>query len=170
MRILVLNGSPKGKYSVTLHTVLYLQQLHPEHEFEVLHVGAQIKALEKDLSPALSAVQSADLLLLASAHMKTQRGILTGKLFEYMMMDKPIICCMSGDLPNSGVKQVLEETGMGFCCEEAAGAADEEALYQYVRALILRWRNGEEMLREKNQQAVDAYAYPNLAAELETWI
>jgi len=63
MRILVLNGSPKGKYSVTLHTVLYLQQLHPEHEFEVLHVGAQIKALEKDLSPALSAIQSADLLL-----------------------------------------------------------------------------------------------------------
>ena len=63
MKILVLNGSPKGKYSVTLHTVLYLQQLHPEHEFEVLQVGAQIKALEKDFQPVITAVLKADCLL-----------------------------------------------------------------------------------------------------------
>lgn len=63
MRILVLNGSPKGNYSITLQTVNYLQALHPEHTFEVLHVGQRIKALEKDLSPALEALQQADLLL-----------------------------------------------------------------------------------------------------------
>ncbi|MBR2074551.1 MAG: hypothetical protein IJ977_04670 [Fibrobacter sp.] len=31
MRILVINGSPKGKYSITLQTCNYLQILHPEH-------------------------------------------------------------------------------------------------------------------------------------------
>ena len=52
MRILVLNGSPKGKYSVTLQTVNYLQLLRPEHQFEILHVGQKIKSLEKDFSTA----------------------------------------------------------------------------------------------------------------------
>ena len=63
MKILVINGSPKGKYSITLQTVNYLQLLHPEHEFELLHAGASIKALEKDFSPALAAVERAELLL-----------------------------------------------------------------------------------------------------------
>ena len=63
MNVLVLNGSPKGKYSITLQTVLYLQQQFPQDMFEVLHVGQKIKALEKDFSPALQAVAKADLLL-----------------------------------------------------------------------------------------------------------
>ena len=63
MNILVLNGSPKGKYSITLQTVLYLEKLHPDHTFEILNVGQTIKSLEKDFSSAIDAVQKADLLL-----------------------------------------------------------------------------------------------------------
>lgn len=63
MRILVLNGSPKGKDSVTLQTVNYLQLLYPAHSFEILHVGQRIKQLEKDFSPALEALDRAELLL-----------------------------------------------------------------------------------------------------------
>ena len=60
MKILVINGSPKGKYSITLQTCNYLQILHPEHDFEILHAGQSIKALEKDFSPAIAAVERAD--------------------------------------------------------------------------------------------------------------
>lgn len=63
MKILVVNGSPKGQYSITLQTVNYLEKLHPEHTFEVLHAGQRIKALEKDFSSALAALKQADLLL-----------------------------------------------------------------------------------------------------------
>ena len=63
MNILVLNGSPKGNYSITLQTVHYLAKLHPEHHFKVLNVGQKIKSLEKDFSPARTAVENADLLL-----------------------------------------------------------------------------------------------------------
>ena len=63
MRILVLNGSPKGEYSVTLQTSLYLQKRYPQHDFEVLHVGQRIKLLERDFTPILEAVEKADLLL-----------------------------------------------------------------------------------------------------------
>lgn len=63
MKILVLNGSPKGSFSVTLQTVKYLEVLHPEHSFEVLNVGQKIKSLEKDFSQAAEAIKSAELLL-----------------------------------------------------------------------------------------------------------
>ena len=63
MKILVINGSPKGKNSVTLQTCNYLQILHPEHQFDVLHVGATVKSLEKDFSPALAAIEKAEVLL-----------------------------------------------------------------------------------------------------------
>ena len=63
MNILVLNGSPKGKYSVTLQTIRYLEVLNPAHSFQVLNVGQTIKSLEKDFSPAKEAVEKADILL-----------------------------------------------------------------------------------------------------------
>ena len=63
MKILVLNGSPKGQYSVTLQTINYLQKLCPKHEFEVLHVGQRIKALEKDFTPAKEALEKAKLII-----------------------------------------------------------------------------------------------------------
>ena len=63
MKIAVINGSPKGKYSITLQTVLYLQRKFPEHTFEVLHAGQKIRALEKDFSDAKSRLESADAVL-----------------------------------------------------------------------------------------------------------
>ena len=63
MKVLVLNGSPKGNYSVTLQTVLYLQKKHPELEFKILNVGQKIKSLEKDFAPARQALEEAELIL-----------------------------------------------------------------------------------------------------------
>ena len=63
MKILVINGSPKGKFSITLQTVKYLEKLYPEHEFSVLDAGQRIKALEKDFSAAGEAVEKAELII-----------------------------------------------------------------------------------------------------------
>lgn len=63
MNILILNGSPKGKNSTTLQTALYLEALHPEHHFDVLHVGQRIKAYEKDFSPVTEALKKAHIIL-----------------------------------------------------------------------------------------------------------
>ena len=63
MKILVLNASPKGKNSATVHTALYLQALHPEHEFSFLPVGQRIKAYEKDFGQVRAALERAELIL-----------------------------------------------------------------------------------------------------------
>ena len=63
MKILVINGSPKGQYSITLQTINYLREVFAEHEFEILNAGAKIKALEKDFAPAVGAMKQADMLI-----------------------------------------------------------------------------------------------------------
>lgn len=63
MKVLVLNGSPKGKYSITLQTSLYLEQKFPEHKFQCLNVGQHIKTYEKNFSDAADAITYADLII-----------------------------------------------------------------------------------------------------------
>ncbi len=63
MKIAVINGSPKGKYSITLQTVLYLERKYPEHQFDILHAGQKIKALEKDFSEAKALIEGSDAVL-----------------------------------------------------------------------------------------------------------
>ena len=63
MDVLILNGSPKGEYSITLQTLKYLEKKFPEDTFEVLHVGQKIKALEKDFAPAVEAIRKAEALV-----------------------------------------------------------------------------------------------------------
>ncbi len=63
MNICVINGSPRGKYSTTLHTVLYLQKRFPMHSFEILNAGTTIRALEQDMSKAIEMMDKAELIL-----------------------------------------------------------------------------------------------------------
>ena len=63
MNIFIINGSPKGNNSITLHTCLYLEKKFPEHKFSYLNAGQKIKALEKDFMPASESLKSAELIV-----------------------------------------------------------------------------------------------------------
>ncbi len=63
MKIAVINGSPKGKYSITLQTVNYLKRKFSQHEFCVIDAGQKIKAFEKDFSEAEKLITNSDAIL-----------------------------------------------------------------------------------------------------------
>ncbi|MCM1175600.1 MAG: NAD(P)H-dependent oxidoreductase [Blautia sp.] len=65
MKISVINGSPKGKNSVTYQTVRFLQRKFPKDEFEVIHAGAQIRTLEQDMWLVKEGVRNAQMILFA---------------------------------------------------------------------------------------------------------
>lgn len=65
MNVLVLNGSPKGDYSTTLQTCLYIKKHNPSQDFTVLNVGSEIRKIEKDFSAAAGALTTADLIIFA---------------------------------------------------------------------------------------------------------
>ena len=119
---------------------------------------------------SLALQQEVDVLLMASWNEKGTPGILTGKLKEYMMMQKPILCCMSGDAPESETKALIHGLGLGFCWEEANGKEDEEKLYAYLKELLARKRNGERLLAEENSAGAEVYAYPEIAKTLSEWM
>jgi multimeric flavodoxin WrbA len=68
VKILVLNGSPKGETSVTMQYVEYLRKKFPGHEFPVIHVSQDIRNIEGDAAvfgAIMDAVKSTEIVLWA---------------------------------------------------------------------------------------------------------
>ena len=65
MNILIINGSPRGRFSVTLQSCLYLEKRFPAHSCEYLNAGAAIEGFEKDMAPVKEAFQRAELVIFA---------------------------------------------------------------------------------------------------------
>jgi multimeric flavodoxin WrbA len=68
MKIVVLNGSPKGNMSVTLQYVLFIQKKFPQHEFKVFNIAQEIRKIEteqKEFQEIIDAVKSSDGVLWA---------------------------------------------------------------------------------------------------------
>ncbi len=59
MQVLVINGSPKGKNSVTPQTSRYLEILHPAHRFPYVHAATRQPSRQWDFSPAAEALKKA---------------------------------------------------------------------------------------------------------------
>ncbi len=68
MKILVLNGSPKGPTSVTMQYIAYWQKRFPAFEFTVVHVAQQQRLFEKNraaVDTVMNKVAAADFVLWA---------------------------------------------------------------------------------------------------------
>jgi multimeric flavodoxin WrbA len=68
MKIAVLNGSPKGKLSITLQYAYFIEKKFPQHEMKVFHVSQLIKKLERDetaFQEVINEVRSSDGVLWA---------------------------------------------------------------------------------------------------------
>ncbi|NMB59496.1 MAG: iron-sulfur protein [Chloroflexi bacterium] len=68
MKIIVLNGSPKGEVSVTLQYARYLEKVNPQHTFTYENIALQIKHLENDLTAfnrVIDQVRQSDIVLWA---------------------------------------------------------------------------------------------------------
>ena len=152
MRILVVNGSPKGKYSVTLQTCNYLQILHPEHTFDILHAGQSIKALEKDFTPALRAVEQADILLFSYP---VYTFIAPSQLHRFVELLKAASPDLSGKYASQistskhfydvtahrYIEDICHDLGLGYICGLSAdmddlttetGQSEAEKFFEYL--------------------------------------
>jgi len=47
MKIVALNGSPKGNLSISLAYFQYMQAQFPDHSYKIFPVGQRIKKIEK---------------------------------------------------------------------------------------------------------------------------
>ncbi|MEA1987359.1 MAG: NAD(P)H-dependent oxidoreductase [Candidatus Marinimicrobia bacterium] len=67
-KILILNGSPKGKQSVTLYYAKFVEKKFPNYEYEILNISRDIKRIENNeklFNEIIDKVKKADLILWA---------------------------------------------------------------------------------------------------------
>ncbi len=110
---------------------------------------------------------TADILLLASWNKKGNTGIVTGKFLEYLMMKKNIVCCMSGDLPDSTLKKMIGVAQVGFCYEEARKEQDLVGLKEYIYQKYLEKQKSGYCIYEPNGQWIQQYDYRHITQQLE---
>lgn len=68
MKIIVLNGSPKGRQSVTMQYVGHMQKKNSQHEFNIINIAQEIHQIEKKqerFDEIISAIHDADGVLWA---------------------------------------------------------------------------------------------------------
>lgn len=63
MKIAVINGSPKGNLSATVHSLFYLERLNKADKFSYIDAGQKVKAYTKDISQIKDAIEEADLII-----------------------------------------------------------------------------------------------------------
>jgi len=83
-------------------------------EFDVLEFVDYRGAISREESIALQ--QQADILLLLESNAPEARGVLTGKVFEYLMTDKPIL--LVGPGPDSELYQLLQKHDRLFTLDD----------------------------------------------------
>jgi len=148
MKILVINGSPKGDYSITLQTALYLKKRYPEHSFAVLNAGQRIKALEKDFSPALEAIADAELLLFAYP---VYTFIAPFQLHRFVELMK------EHEAPVKGKYMSQISTSKHFCDVTAHRYVQENAQDLGMRVLRGLSADMDDLLTQKGQQEAELF-------------
>ena len=83
-------------------------------------------------------LMSSSLLLLAIPDVKDNKGILTGKLFEYLASQKLILCLGPSD---GEAAEILRECKAGNTCDYDA----ENEIFTSLQASFTEWKNGNEL-------------------------
>lgn len=148
MKITVVNGSPKGKYSITLQTVRYLSRKYPEHTFSVLHAGQKIAALEKDFTEAKDMLEAADAILFSYP---VYTFLAPSQLHRFIALAKKNGVCLKGKYAT----QIT--TSKHFYDMTAHKYVEENALdmgMRYIRGLSA---DMEDLLTDKGRQDAEKF-------------
>ena len=118
---------------------------------------------------ALKLQQSSRFLALASWNSRGDEGVLTGKLFEYMMAERPIIATVTGNLADSELRRVIERGRLGVVHEQADPGSDDR-LYEYLKREAIRYRQGQKAEFSPDEDYVAGFSYEELAKKVEKLI
>ena len=148
MKIAVINGSPKGAYSITLQTVNYLMRKFPEHTFEVLHAGQKIKALEKDFSSAKELLVSSDAVIFSYP---VYTFLAPSQLHRFIELTKASGISLEGKFASqiSTSKHFYDVTAHKYVEENALDMG-----MRYIRGLSA---DMEDLLTEKGQKDAEKF-------------
>lgn len=129
MNILILNGSPAGKDSITLFTMQYIRLHFPEHHYDVLHVGQQIRKMEQERELWSEPLRKADAVIFCYP---VYTFLVPAQLHRFIELMKESGISLSGKYATqiSTSKHFYDVTAHQFIRENCADMG-----FRYVRGL-----------------------------------
>lgn len=111
---------------------------------------------------ALKLQQNAAILLQLNWNTKAERCQWSGKMYEYMMMRKPIIFVVTGDEPYSFPSYNMSKLG-GICYEQCRHKETYPLLKQYILDKYEEWKRTGNVSIQRDEEYVQQYSYANIA-------
>ncbi|ADX68108.1 MULTISPECIES: glycosyltransferase family 4 protein [Weeksella] len=108
---------------------------------------------------AIEAINKANILLMSNFDNPASRGIIPGKLFEYMATENPILAIGPTD---SDVEKILIQTQTG----KYFSYREKEKIKQFIRRLYLQWLNNPRVQLPINKTEVEKFSRKNLTKKL----
>ena len=148
MNIFVVNGSPAGEGSITLQTMRYIEEKYPTHSYEHLNAAVKIHSLEKDFSPALRALERAELIVFCYP---VYTFLVPAQLHRFIELIKEHRIDLRGKLATqiSTSKHFYDTTAHAFIRENCADLG-----LRYIPGLSA---DMEDLLHRKGQQEAEAF-------------
>lgn len=115
---------------------------------------------------AIDIQQEADILLLLTWNTYMDRGILPGKLYEYMMVKKPIICITAGEIPGGEAEGMIKDMNLGVAVNYCDYEQGVNELADFLLKQIERKKNGEPLIFDPITEEVEKFDYDNLVNKL----
>lgn len=109
-----------------------------------------------------------DIYLVLSWNYEENQGVISGKFYEGIRAEKPILSVVGGDLPNSELYQMNEKYHYGYCFEEARGKEELEKLKQYLLNAYNQKMKTGKVDYQQNPALEEDFCYENLAKKLES--
>jgi len=119
-----------------------------------------------DRDKAIRLQKECDILVVLTWNTDHSRGNLTGKFFEYLKAQKPIISLTTGGLPNGELTRLIRELNLGIACEYNNYKLDYLKLKQYVISQYNLLANNSKLDFTPNNNLIKKFHYESISKEL----
>lgn len=114
---------------------------------------------------ALELQRKAAILLQLAWNTKKDNCAWSGKMYEYMMMKKPIAFIVTGDEPNSYPSRHMALLG-GCCYEQCREEETYTHLKQYILDKYIEWQQTGNVSIQRDENYVKQYSYREIAEQV----
>lgn len=107
-----------------------------------------------------------DVTLVSTHNTQADKGVVTGKVFELLMVGKPILAVITGDLPDSELGSIVRSCKAGFVYEDVWGDRDYSELKHWLLSLYEEKLSTGYVSSSIDSAAREAYSYSKIAKKL----
>ena len=117
-------------------------------------------------SQVMEIMAQVDITLVCSLNTAEDRGVVTGKLFELLLVEKPIIAIVNGNLPDSELAQIVRDCDAGVVFEEATAERDYPQLKRWLLEVYESKQKCGSVFSTLRCDKREQYSYETIAKHL----